>query len=237
MANKEHILIVDDDHKLARLLKDYLQDQDYKVSTVGSGKQLDRFLLSKHVDLLVLDLMLPGEDGLNICQRIRKQLPSLGIIMLTGKGDDIDRIIGLEFGADDYLGKPCNPRELLARIRSVLRRTETSIPGTPGTGSIQIGEQLLDLQSRELQGKHVTTRLTSGEFALLKVFVENINRPLSRDQLMNLGRGRDHQAFDRSVDVQISRLRKLLEPDPKAPVYLQTVWGMGYVFTPNGKVN
>jgi len=236
MANKEHILIVDDDHKLACLLKDYLQDQGYKVSTVGNGKQLDRFLLSKHIDLLVLDLMLPGEDGLNICQRIRKQFPNTGIIMLTGKGDDIDRIIGLELGADDYLGKPCNPRELLARVRSVLRRTEAIVPGTPGTGSIQIGEQLLDLQSRQLHSKSATTRLTSGEFALLQVFVDNINRPLSRDQLMNLGRGRDHEVFDRSVDVQISRLRKLLEPDPKSPIYLQTVWGMGYVFTPKGKV-
>ncbi len=229
-----HVCLVEDDLKLAHLLKRYLENEDVRVCLAEDGAKLDVRLEREHLDLVVLDLMLPGEGGLDICKRLRSSHPELGVLILTGKGDDIDRIIGLEMGADDYMAKPCNPRELLARIRAILRRRQTETPGAPDTagGRITIGVCELDLETRELTTPQKTLRLTTGEFGVLKALVQRPNRPLSRDQLLNMARGREYQAMDRSIDVHVSKLRKLIEPDPGSPRYLQTVWGMGYVFVP-----
>ena len=229
-----HICLVEDDLKLAHLLKRYLDEQGLHTCLAENGKTLDRRLQHEHLDLIVLDLMLPGENGLDICKRLRLSHPELGVLILTGKGDDIDRIVGLEMGADDYMAKPCNPRELLARIRAILRRRKDSAPGAPETagGQINIGPCSLNLETRELTTPERTVRLTTGEFGILRALVEHPNRPMSRDQLLNMARGRDYQALDRSIDVQVSKLRKLIEPDPGSPRFLQTVWGVGYVFVP-----
>ena len=189
-----------------------------------------------HFDLVILDLMLPGESGLDICRRLRGQGDDTPIVMLTAKGDEIDRIVGLEIGADDYLPKPVNPRELLARIRSVLRRLRpaTGAPLAEG-GEIRFGDFRLDLGRRELSRDGEPLKLTSGEFAVLSVLLRHPRQPLSRDRLMSLARGREHEAFERSIDVSIARLRKLLEADPRSPRLLQTVWGVGYVYVPPGE--
>ncbi len=231
---KPHILLVDDDVRLSRLLQRFLQEQDFQCRVAHAAPQMDLILEREHVDLVVLDLMLPGESGLDICRRLRSSHPDLGILMLTGKGDDVDRIIGLEMGADDYLPKPCNPRELSARIQSILRRLARKQAGAPvGDGQcIAIGAWELDLRTRTLRNGKEVRRLTTSEFGVLEALVTRPNRPLTRDQLMTLGKGREYTAFDRSVDVQISKLRRLLEPDPRNPRYLQTVWGTGYVFVP-----
>ena len=181
--------------------------------------------------------MLPGEDGLSICRRMRASDPDQAVIMLTAKGDEIDRIVGLEMGADDYLPKPFNPRELIARIQAVLRRRVAPIPGAP-TGEerlIVFSDVEVDLATRTLKRNGETLPLTTGEFAVLKVLLEHPRQPLSRDRLMALARGREQGPFDRAIDVQVSRLRKLIEPDPATPRYLQTVWGFGYVFIPDGQ--
>jgi two-component system phosphate regulon response regulator OmpR len=188
-------------------------------------------------DLMVLDLMLPGEDGLSICRRLRGTKNTIPIIMLTAKGEDVDRIVGLEMGADDYLPKPFNPRELVARVHAVLRRrTAPAPPGAPTAegGPVSFGGMTVDLSKRTLTKNGEELSLTTGEFALLKVLVTHPRTPLSRDKLMELARGREYEVFDRAIDVQVSRLRKLVEPDPAKPVYIQTVWGFGYVFVPDG---
>ena len=235
---KLRILVVDDDARLRELLKRYLGEQGYNVRVVGDAAEMERALGRERCDLVVLDLMLPGEDGLAICRRLRGQGETLPIIMLTAKGDDVDRIVGLEIGADDYLPKPFNPRELVARIQAVLRRSPPrETPGAPARREqlVQFGDFAFNLATRSLtrDGKAVT--LTTGEFGLLKVLVQHARHPLSRDKLMELARGREFGAFDRSIDVQISRLRKLLEDDPSKPVFIQTVWGFGYVFVPDGQ--
>jgi two-component system phosphate regulon response regulator OmpR len=187
---------------------------------------------------MVLDLMLPGEDGLSICRRLRAENESLPIIMLTARGEEVDRIVGLEMGADDYLPKPFNPRELLARIRAVLRRRAGAAGGSAPLlegGKVSFGPFTLDLGTRQLTRDGEALPLTSGEFSVLKVLVEHARRPLSRDQLMEMARGREHEAFDRAIDVQISRLRKLIEDSSSQPRYIQTVWGFGYVFVPDGE--
>jgi two-component system phosphate regulon response regulator OmpR len=186
---------------------------------------------------VLLDLMLPGEDGLSICRRLRAQGDHIPIIMLTARGDDIDRILGLEMGADDYLPKPFNPRELLARINAVLRRQkEPSALAAPLTeGEIfEFGDFRLEIGNRKLTRNGEPIPLTNAEFALLRVFSAHPRAPLSRERLMELARGREHEAFDRSIDVQVSRLRKLIEDNSAEPRYLQTVWGFGYVFVPDG---
>jgi two-component system phosphate regulon response regulator OmpR len=195
---------------------------------------MDKQLARDRYDLVVLDLMLPGEDGLSICRRLRAQTSAPAIIMLTAKGDDVDRIVGLEMGADDYLPKPFNPRELVARIHAVLRRHgERAAPGAPAAeGRVPFGPFTLDLAARTLSRDGETISLTTGEFALIKVFVQHARQPLAREKLMLLARGRDHEVFDRAIDVQVSRLRKLIEPDPSSPRYIQTVWGFGYVYVP-----
>ncbi|NCT70923.1 MAG: two-component system response regulator OmpR [Xanthomonadaceae bacterium] len=228
-----HLLLVDDDVRLRELLQRYLQSQGFDVRGVGDAAQLRQALDRGHFDLIVLDLMLPGENGLEICRRLRGQGDTTPIVMLTAKGDEIDRIVGLEIGADDYVPKPVNPRELLARIRSVLRRTRPVV-GAPQAegGEVAFGPFRLDLGRRELTRDGALLRLTGGEFAVLSVLLRHPRQPLSRDRLMSLARGREHEAFERSMDVTIARLRRLLEDDPRQPRLIQTVWGVGYVFVP-----
>ncbi len=230
------LLLVDDDVRLRELLVRYLETQGFAVKGVGDAVQMRQALDRGHYDLIVLDLMLPGENGLDICRRLRGQGDTTPIVMLTAKGDEIDRIVGLEIGADDYLPKPVNPRELLARIRSVLRRVQPAV-GAPHAegGEIAFGPFKLDLGRRELSREGVALKLTSGEFAVLSVLLRHPRQPLSRDRLMSLARGREHDAFERSIDVSIARLRKLLEEDPHSPRMLQTVWGVGYVYVPPGE--
>ena len=230
------VLVVDDDLRLRDLLKRYLGEQGFNVKVVNDAAQMDRAILREHFDLMVLDLMLPGEDGLSICRRLRGTGNQIPIVMLTAKGDDVDRIIGLEMGADDYLPKPFNPRELVARIHAVLRRQPQMPPGAPVADDedVSFGQIVVQLGNRILIRNGEETLLTTGEFALLKVLLQHPRQPLSRDRLMELARGREYDVFDRSIDVQISRLRKLIEEDPGKPRYIQTVWGFGYVFIPDG---
>src|SRR3954464_3530853 len=234
---KTRILVVDDDLRLRDLLQRYLTEQGFTVHTVSDAAGMDKIMSRERFDLLVLDLMLPGEDGLSICRRLRGTKNMVPIIMLTAKGEEVDRIVGLEMGADDYLPKPFNPRELVARIHAVLRRRAAPVP--PGAPSaepekVQFGSMTVDLATRTLEKDGKTVSLTTGEFALLKVLVTPPRTPLSRDKLMELARGREYEVFDRSIDVQVSRLRKLVEKDPARPAYIQTVWGFGYVFVPDG---
>jgi two-component system, OmpR family, phosphate regulon response regulator OmpR len=229
------ILVVDDDVRLRDLLTRYLGEQGFQVAALSDARDIDRKLQRDPPHLVVLDLMLPGEDGLSVCRRLRGAGESVPIIMLTAKGEDVDRIVGLEMGADDYLPKPFNPRELVARIHAVLRRHgERAVPGAPAEeGNIAFGPHVLDLAARTLvvNGRSVT--LTTGEYSLLRVFAQHPRQPLAREKLMMLARGRDHEVFDRAIDVQVSRLRKLVEPDPANPRYIQTVWGFGYVYVPD----
>ena len=235
---KSRILVVDDDLRLRDLLNRYLSEQGFSVHVAQDAAAMDKLLARERFDLIVLDLMMPGEDGLSVCRRLRGAKDTIPIIMLTAKGDDVDRIVGLEMGADDYLPKPFNPRELVARIHAVLRRrTAPQPPGAPAIeeGQISFGQVTVDLATRALTRAGTTISLTTGEFALLKVLLAHPRVPLSRDKLMELARGREYEVFDRAIDVQISRLRKLVESDPAHPVHIQTVWGFGYVFVPDGK--
>lgn len=238
VETKAKILVLDDDLRLRDLLRRYLSEQGFQVVVAENAQAMNKLWMRERYDLLVLDLMLPGEDGLSICRRLRGGGDQTPIIMLTAKGEEVDRIIGLEMGADDYLPKPFNPRELVARIHAVLRRRlPEEIPGAPAEqGQVfQFGEFTLDLSTRNLKknGEHIN--LTTGEFSVLKVFARHARQPLSREKLMELARGREYEVFDRSLDVQISRLRKLIELDPTNPQYIQTVWGLGYVFIPDGQ--
>ena len=234
---KQRLLVVDDDARLRELLVRYLGEQGFEVRAVPDAAGMDKMLARERYDLMVLDLMLPGEDGLAICRRLRGQNDAPAIIMLTAKGDDVDRIVGLEMGADDYLPKPFNPRELVARVHAVLRRgTPPGPPGAPGAvGEVHLfGAFELNLATRSLTRSGKEVPLTTGEFSVLKVLVQHPRTPLSRDKLMELARGREYEVFDRSIDVQISRLRKLVEDDASHPRHIQTVWGFGYVFVPDG---
>lgn len=234
----DRVLVVDDDARIRDLLKRYLTQEGLEVLLAEDGRSLNRVLQREAVDLIVLDLMLPGEDGLSICRRLRGAKDRTPIIMLTAKSEDIDRIVGLEVGADDYLGKPFNPRELLARIHAVLRRRPPpEVPGAPSSDNevVHFGPYTLDLGQRTLRKQDTDLALTTGEFAMLKALVRHPRQPLSRDKLAQLARGREFEPFDRSLDVQVSRLRKLIEEDPATPRYIQTVWGVGYVFVPDGK--
>ena len=219
------IVVVDDDARIRDLLRRYLSQEGFEVTVAEDGRALNRLLLRDSVDLIVLDLMMPGEDGLSICRRLRAANDRTPIIMLTAKSEDVDRIVGLEVGADDYLGKPFNPRELLARIHAVLRRRPPpEVPGAPSLDQqlVKFGPFEFDLGQRTLRKSGEDVPLTTGEFAMLKALVRHPRQPLSREKLAQLARGRE-----------MSRLRKLIETDAAAPRYLQTVWGVGYVFVPD----
>ena len=235
MRENQHVLaLIDDDPKILELTASYLRDQEFTVYTGKGGKDLDEILKKYAADLIILDLMMPEESGLQICQRLRVNEVVIPIIMLTAKGDEVDRIVGLEMGADDYLPKPFNPRELLARINAIIRRKEKfSIKSS--TKTINFGNFIFDIQNRSLSKKGKNISITTGEFNLLKVFTERPKQPLSRDQIMQLARGKELDVFDRSIDVQISRIRKLIEDDVNNPKYLQTKWGFGYIFNPDGE--
>ena len=227
-----HILVVDDHSEIRDLLKRFLEQHGMRVSCARDGKEMKRLLDEREFDLLVLDLMMPGEDGLTLCRelRVKSRLP---IIMLTAMGEETDRIIGLELGADDYLSKPFNPRELLARIKAVMRRTQAESLPVPETltRDLRFDRWLLDVNRRELVDEEgVGMSLSTAEFDLLKVFLERPQRVLSRDQLLDLARGREAVAFDRAIDTLVSRLRRKLERDPKNPELIKTIWGGGYLF-------
>lgn len=235
--NPKSILIVDDDPRIRELLLRYLSQQGFDTDAYADASRIDQRLQQRRPDLIVLDLMLPGEDGLSVVRRLRAHGENIPVIMLTAKGDDIDRIIGLEMGADDYLPKPFNPRELVARIQAVLRRHATLPALAAETAPDQLyefGPFTLDAGQRQLRRGEEDIPLTQAEFAMLLVLVAHPRKPLSRERLMQLARGRDIDAMDRSVDVQISRLRKLVEQDSSQPQYIRTVWGFGYVFVPDG---
>ena len=237
MQQRQKILVIDDDLRLRDLLKRYLSEQGFAVDTVPDAAAMDRQLQRVRYDLMVLDLMLPGEDGLAVCRRLRTGRNGVPIIMLTAKGDDVDRIVGLEMGADDYLAKPFNPRELVARIHAVLRRQAPArAPGAPSAEPkvVEFGPYALHLATRALTRNGNPVPLTTAEFALLKTLALHPREPMSRDKLMDMARGREHESYDRSIDVQVSRLRRLLGDDPQQPRFIQTVWGLGYVFTPDG---
>ncbi len=238
---KTRVLVVDDDQRLRELVVRYLTEQGFDSRAVPDAAGMDKQLARERYDLVVLDLMLPGEDGLAICRRLRgqnaAQANGLAIIMLTAKGDEVDRIVGLEMGADDYLPKPFNPRELVARINAVLRRRLPSgPPGAPATDTEihRFGLFEFNLATRSLARGGKQVPLTTGEYSVLKVLVQHPRQPLSRDKMMELARGREYGVFDRSIDVQISRLRKIVEEDSAHPRHIQTVWGFGYVFVPDG---
>src|SRR5437879_6299923 len=231
MSQRPHLLIVDDDREIRGLLAQYLEKHDFRTTGVADGREMRRVMERSHVDLLVLDLMLPGEDGLSLCRdlRSRSQLP---IIMLTARGEDVDRIVGLELGADDYLPKPFNPRELLGRIRAVLRRTAHAPrdPSPETVRSFTFNNWKLDTTTRTLtdtDGKEVA--LSGAEYRLLAVLLSSANRVLSRAQLTELLRGREADPFDRSIDVRVSRLRQILGDAARAPQIIKTIYGEGYV--------
>lgn len=234
MSRPPCIWVIDDDPELRKLLAEYLGKQNFEVRTLADARDLERRLARERPDLLVLDLMLPGEDGLAVCRRLRAAHDDIPIIILTARSEPIDRVIGIEQGADDYIGKPFLPRELTARIQAVLRRRVPLPPGTPIPEGevVRFGDRRLDLATRTLWQGDRKVEMTTGEFALLSAFVKHPHKPLSRERLIELARGPGAEAFERSVDVQISRLRKLVEPDPGRPRHIQTVWGFGYVFVP-----
>ena len=236
MKRSPHILIVDDDREIGDLVGRVLEREGYRVSRAGDGAGMRWALEKGAIDLVVLDIMLPGKDGLTLCRELRAEQVETPVIMLTAKGDDIDRILGLEMGADDYLPKPFNSRELLARIKAVLRRTpgpgEQQAKGTPRF--VGFAGWRLDTGKRELlSSDDVVVTLSTGEFELLMAFVRRPQTVLSRDQLLDLARGRSAVLFDRSIDIQVSRLRRKLGDNPKDPRIIKTVWGGGYLFTPD----
>src|SRR5215468_9599948 len=239
MSDNGHILVVDDQKEICDVVQEYLTGEGYRVSTASDGSGMRRVLGQSHVDLVILDLMLPGEDGLTLARGLRDE-SGIGIIILTGRGETVDRIIGLEMGADDYLPKPFHLRELLARVKSVLRRVSTRSNDKPAAQrhKARFAGWNLDLATRELMSPTgLEVRLTTGEFDLLAAFVNNANQVLTRDRLLDLARNREAGPFDRTIDVQVGRLRRKLEDDPQRPTMIKTVRGSGYIFTPMVELN
>lgn len=234
----QHILVIDDDQRLRDLLQEFLQQGGFRVSTLPDPRELARRLERDPPHLIVLDWMMPHESGIDACKRLRASGDRTPIIMLTAKGEEDERIDGLDAGADDYLPKPFNPRELVSRINAVLRRASEVAPGAPLPidSIVTFGDCEVNLGVRTLKRSGVEQELTTSEFAMLKVFVTHPHEPLSRERLSMLARGKEHDVFDRAVDVQVSRLRKLVELDATKPRYIQTVWGRGYVFIPDTAV-
>ena len=228
-VERDKLLVVDDDPELRELIADFLARQGYDITAVPDGATMDRELAASDIDLVVLDLMLPGENGLSIARRL-KQDSNIPVIIVSAYGEDADRITGLEVGADDYMGKPFNPHELLARIRAVMRRSKTS-----GGNSqvVEFGDFRLDLATRRLLKAGVPLALTSGEFDLLSILVRFPNKVLDRDRILDMLTGTERAPFDRSIDVRITRLRGKIEDDPATPTFIRTVWGKGYMFCPD----
>ncbi|MYA18573.1 MAG: response regulator, partial [Gammaproteobacteria bacterium] len=206
--------------------------QGYDICAVGDGRAMDHALAGGGIDLIILELMLPGEGGLDIAQRL-KQTTDVPIIIVSAQGEEVDRIVGLEVGADDYIGKPFNPRELLARVRAVLRRVRGSGTIGPLARILEFGDFRLDLNAHLLTKDGNTVPLTSGEFDLLGILVRHPNQVLDRDRILDLLTGAERSPFDRSIDVRITRLRSKIEPDPSSPVFIRTIWGKGYMFCPD----
>jgi two-component system phosphate regulon response regulator OmpR len=226
------VLLVDDDAKLRKLLREYLEGYGLHILTLADGLSVAKTIREESPDMIILDIMLPKRDGLEVLKEIRMEF-SVPVIMLTAKGEDADRIVGLELGADDYLPKPFNPRELLARIKAVLRRLpdrDRSKARRDENMLIEAGGLMLNKAKQTLLIEDKEVELSLTEYKLLEALMENPNKVMSRDQLMNLARGRDFMAFDRSIDVHISKLRAKLEPDPRSPQRIKTVWGTGYMF-------
>jgi two-component system, OmpR family, response regulator len=236
LMTQSHILVVDDDPQIRTLLHDYLEQHGYRVSVARDGNEMWREFKKYAIDLVVLDIMMPGEDGLSLCRKLREQ-SEVSIIMLSAIGDETDRVVGLEVGADDYLAKPFGPRELLARVKALMRRSSGNLSEQrqakriASMPNIRFNEWALDQNKRRLVSPEgVTVPLSSGEYDLLLAFLENAGRVLNRDQLLDITRGREAQPFDRTIDVQVARLRKKIEKDPKNPQMLTTVRGGGYQF-------
>lgn len=236
MSRKPLVWVVDDDPELRSLLDTFLTEQGFEARTFPDTRDVERRLSRERPDVLVLDRMLKGEDGLDLCRRVRAARDDVPIIMLTAKSDPVDRIVGIESGADDYLGKPFVPRELTARINALLRRRAPLPAGAPlaDQDRVEFGPCRLDFATRSLSRNGERLTLTSGEFSLLAALVRHPHRPLTRERLVELARGPGSTTIERSIDVQMSRLRKLIEVNPAKPQYLQTVWGYGYVFVPDG---
>lgn len=235
MEGTPHILVVDDNREIRDLLTRLLTKEGLRVSTAPDGRAMRKVLGESRIDLIVLDLMLPGEDGLTLCRQLRAE-SAIPVIMLTAKGEEIDRVVGLEMGADDYVAKPFSSRELLARIKAVLRRAQ-SLPADARSSegaNFRFAGWTLDMAKRELvSADGVIVPLSTGEYELLLAFIRHPQRVLSRDQLLDLARGRAATVFDRSIDTQVSRLRRKIEGNPKDPEVIKTVWGGGYIFTPS----
>lgn len=237
MLENFKIMIVNDDMQLRSQVSRFLSEQHFQFRCVDNTEQMDRLLSRERFHLVILNL--PKEHGLSICTRLRQANSQLAILMLAEKDEEIDKIVALEIGADDFLLKPLNFRELSAIIRAMLRRLDLDIPGAPTNKEkiITFGQFTLNLGTREMFKDKQLLTLTSGEFSVLKALVSNARTPLSRDKLMNMARGREYLAMERSIDVQVSRLRRMIEEDSTKPRYIQTVWGLGYVFVPDGKLN
>ncbi len=230
-SERARLLVVDDDAELRELAQAYLRQQGFDVETVADGARMDAALGARTFDLIILDLMLPGEDGLSIAKRLKGQL-NIPIIIVSAQGEDVDRIVGLEIGADDYIAKPFNPRELLARIRAVLRRAQNRAAEPEAV--TRFGPFELDTNAHRLTRDGKSVALTSGEFDLLVILVAHPNRVLDRDRLLDLLTGAERSPFDRSIDVRVTRLRGKIEQNPSEPVYIKTIWGKGYMFCPEG---
>jgi two-component system phosphate regulon response regulator OmpR len=235
MSDPARILIADDEAELRGLLQRYLTEQGLAVRTVPDAATAQKLLARERFDVLVLDVMMPGEDGLSLCRKLRAQGEVIPILMLTARGDPVDRIIGLEMGADDYLPKPFNPRELLARLQAMVRRQRIlgAHGGPPDDAPIRFGRFVLRPSQRSLEKDGASVSIGTAEFNLLRALASHPHRPLGRDRMIELAHGRDHEATDRSIDVQVMRLRRLIEEDPSLPRHIQTVWGVGYVFVPD----
>jgi two-component system phosphate regulon response regulator OmpR len=230
MGNR--VLIIDDDEKLQKLLMEYLRDNGFQVHSLLDGSDARRTIQTESPEIVILDIMLPGKDGLEVLRDLRRDY-AVPVIMLTAKGEDTDRIVGLELGADDYLPKPFNPRELLARMKAVLRRAVSENRDEAAQNEdlvIKAGDLTLNKARQTILMNDVEIGLSSAEYQILEVLMKHPNTILSRDQLMTLARGRDFMAFDRSIDVHISKIRAKLEPDPRSPKRIKTVWGSGYMF-------
>src|SRR5210317_1955638 len=230
-ASGSHLLVVDDDEETRELLSLYLGQQGFDVAVVEDGEAMDAWLADNSTDLVILDLMLPGEDGLSIARRLRSE-HKLPIVMISARGEEVDRIVGLEVGADDYLPKPFNPRELLARVRAVLRRSAPVGKPIERAETYKFGPFQLDTNTYVLSRGDEAIELSRSEFDLLRIFVERPNRVLSRDSIIDFLSGHERHPFDRSIDVRVARLRHKIEDDPARPQYIRTVWGVGYQFTP-----